>query len=285
MASHRCTELWAIVSKTGRRSFAELLITRSTSEVAAVFRNFSPESPVLDALLRDSRYHLMNFTEAEALTRIFPYLVRVVLPRGAIDLQRKLPISDTALIATTNVVLVRKEIHPAIIDLLARAILEAHNVPGLFQKVDDFPTLVDPEYPVAHTARDFYKNGPSFMNRYLPFWMTSYVERTVAVLVAVIAIVLPMFNYAPKLYLWFIRDRVRKLYRRLRIVDKALLKDLTPPQVQALQNDLENIDRAASIIPMRNSELFVDLEYHIERTRTHITLRLTEVRNRAIKVA
>ena len=79
--------------------------------IDAVFRNFSPELPVLDALLRDSRYHLMNFTEAEALTRIFPYLVRVVLPRGAIDLQRKLPISDTALIATTNVLMVRKEVY------------------------------------------------------------------------------------------------------------------------------------------------------------------------------
>jgi uncharacterized protein len=103
--------------------------------------------------------------------------------------------------------------------------------------------------------------------------MTSYVKRTVAVLVAVIAIVLPVFNYAPKLYLWFIRDRVRKLYRRLRIIDKALLTKLTTPQVQALQNDLENVDRAASIIPMRNSELFFDLEYHIERTRTHIASR------------
>jgi TRAP-type uncharacterized transport system substrate-binding protein len=70
--------------------------------IDAVFRNFSQESPVLDALLRDSRYHLMNFSEAEALTRIFPYLVRVVLPRGTIDLQRKLPTSDTALIATTK---------------------------------------------------------------------------------------------------------------------------------------------------------------------------------------
>jgi TRAP-type uncharacterized transport system substrate-binding protein len=248
--------------------------------IDAVFRNFSPESPVLDALLRDSRYHLMNFTEAEALTRIFPYLVRVVLPRGAIDLQRKLPISDTALISTTNVVLVRKEIHPAIIDLLARAILEAHNVPGLFQKVDDFPTLVDPEYPVAHTARDFYKNGPSFLNRYLPFWMTSYVQRVIAVLVAVIAIVLPVFNYAPKLFLWFIRERVRKLYRRLRIVDAALLTDLAPPQVQALQTDLESIARAASIVPMRNSELFFDLRTHIDRTRTQIT---SKAQSRATK--
>src|SRR5215468_11444946 len=31
--------------------------------IDAVFRNFSQESPVLDALLRDSRFHLMNFTE------------------------------------------------------------------------------------------------------------------------------------------------------------------------------------------------------------------------------
>jgi hypothetical protein len=197
----------------------------------------------------------------------------LILPRGAIDLERKIPDADVTLIATTNVVLVRKEIHPAITDLLARAILEAHNVPGLFQKVGDFPTLIDPEYPVAQSAHDFYKNGPSFLNRYLPFWMTSYVQRIIAVLVAVIAIIIPLFNYAPKLYLWFIRDRVRKLYRRLRIIDKALLTELTTPQVQSLQNDLENVDRAASIIPMRNSELFFDLEYHIERTRTHIASR------------
>ena len=80
--------------------------------INAVFRNFSPKSPVLDALLRGPQYRLMDFTEAEALTRIFPYLVRVVLPRGAIDLGRKLPISDTALVATTNVLMVRKSSPP-----------------------------------------------------------------------------------------------------------------------------------------------------------------------------
>src|SRR5215467_2954536 len=38
--------------------------------IDAVFRNFSPESPVLDALLRGPQYRLMSFSEAEALTRI-----------------------------------------------------------------------------------------------------------------------------------------------------------------------------------------------------------------------
>jgi TRAP-type uncharacterized transport system substrate-binding protein len=242
-------------------------------KIDALFLNLSPDSPTLLTLLNGPQYRLMNFSEADALTRIFPYLVRLVLPRGAVDLGRAIPPTDINLVATTNVVLVRKEIHPAIIDLLTQAIMEAHSAPGLFQKAGDFPTQTDPEYPIAQSARDFYTSGPSYMNRYLPFWMTSYVQRVIAVLVAVIAIVLPVFNYAPRLYLWFIRERIRRLYRRLRLVDRALLTDLTAPQVQTLQSDLESIARAATIVPMRNSELFFELRNHIDRTRTNLTAR------------
>src|SRR4029078_13422485 len=130
--------------------------------IDAIFGTFAPESPVLDGLLRGPQYRLMSFSEAEALTRIFPYLVRLVLPRGAIDLARKMPATDTALIATTNALLVRKDIHPAIIDLLAQNTLQAHSTRGFFRKVGKFPTETDPEYPISQGARDFYRNGPSF---------------------------------------------------------------------------------------------------------------------------
>src|SRR5262245_56075797 len=179
----------------------------------------------------------MSFSEAEAPTRIFPYLVRVVLPRGAVDLARKLPISDTALVATTNVLMVRKGVHPAIVDVLALAISLAHSSPGLFHKVGEFPTETDPEFPMSQGARDFYKNGPSFLNWYLPFWMTNYAQRVIAVLVAVIAIVVTVFKYVSKLFLWFIHDRVRRLYRRLRIVDNALLSGPDSSEMKALHID------------------------------------------------
>ncbi len=87
-------------------------------KVDVIFRNFSADSPALNALLTGPQYRLMSFNEAEALSRIFPYLVPLVLPRGAIDLAKKTPTRDITLIATTNVLLVRKEIHPAVIDLL-----------------------------------------------------------------------------------------------------------------------------------------------------------------------
>ena len=76
--------------------------------IDALFLNLSPDSPSLHTLLNSPQYRLMNFAESEALTRIFPYLVRLVLPRGAVDLARTIPPTDINLVATTNVVLVRK---------------------------------------------------------------------------------------------------------------------------------------------------------------------------------
>jgi hypothetical protein len=104
--------------------------------------------------------------------------------------------------------------------------------------------------------------------------MTSYAQRVIAVLVAAIAIVVPVFNYAPKLYLWFIRERIRRIYRRLRVAEKELMTELTPSAMQAIQLELDSIARAAAIVPMRNSELFFGLLTHIDRTRTQLEQRL-----------
>ena len=89
-----------------------------------------------------------------------------------------------------------------------------------------------------------------------------------------IAIVVPVFNYAPKLYLWFIRERVRRLYRRLRLMDKELTTELSPSATRAIQVELDSIARAAAVVPMRNSELFFGLVTHIDRTRTQLDQRL-----------
>ena len=49
----------------------------------------------------------MSVTRAEALTRFFPFLTRLVLPQGAIDFEKKIPANDVVLFANTNSVLVR----------------------------------------------------------------------------------------------------------------------------------------------------------------------------------
>ena len=245
--------------------------------IDALFLNFSSESPILDSLLRDSDFRVMNFSHAEALTRIFPYLVRLVLPRGVVDYERKIPSTDVVLIGTTNVVLVRKELHPAIIDLLTQAIVEVHSAPGVFQRVNEFPTVADPEYTVADEARDLLKNGPSV--QYLPFWVTNYVKRAIAVFVTIIAIVLPLFSYGPKIYRWFVEYRLRALYRQLRVIERHLKDNIGVEDVARLKAQVDSLDREIIGIgvPVRHSDLYFMMKSHLNLVHSRLEMRRLEL--------
>jgi hypothetical protein len=177
-------------------------------------------------------------------------------------------------------VLVRKDIHPALIELLAQAVLGVHGKPGLFQQAGEFPMLTDPEYPVAQIAREYYKNGPSFLNRYLPFWMTNYAQKILAVIATAIAIILPLFNYLPKLYHWFVRQYVDNLMRRLRVIEAGLQTEPGVEQLQTYRRDVESISLAAHLLPMRHTDLFFSLRGHIDRERNNLAARLLAVQGR-----
>ena len=228
------------------------------------------DAPAVGSLLTNPRVRLMNFSTAEAFTRVFPDLVRLVLPKGVVEIDPPNPPNDVTLIGTTAKVLIRDDVHPAIIQLLARTMKQEHDGPGLFQRNGEFPSIDDPEYPVAEIAIDYYKNGPSLLPKYLPFWMSIYAQRAIAFLVATLAIVFPVFGFAPRLYGWFVQERLRRLFRRLRAIENALRGPLTVPQVEALQNELAEIDRATSAVPMRNSDLYFMLRYHVDQTRLRL---------------
>jgi hypothetical protein len=246
------------------------------ADVIIIFAELN--SPITQSLLRDPTVRLMSFAQAEGLARVFPYLNRLVLPHGVVDFEKNIPASDVSLIATTTAVIVRKDMHPELVYLLAQTLAEEHGAAGIFHRAGDFPTQTDPEFPIAEEAREFYKNGPSFLQRYLPFWMINFSKRMLAVLLAGIAIVIPLLSFAPKLYLWFVEAYMAKIYRRLRDIEAQLQRELIAPQVIALQTDLENVDRSAHFLPMRHSGLFLSVEAHIDRTRSRLASRLVELR-------
>ena len=145
----------------------------------------------------------------------------------------------------------------------------------------------DSEYPMAESAVDFYKNGPSFLQRHLPLWLTVHAQRALAAVVTIAAIGLPLFNYMPKLYMWFVRENMSKLYKRLRVIEKRMKKKLAVSEVVALQGDLERIDDEASAltVPMRHSALLFSLKIHCNLIRARLAARLVELRSHIAKVA
>lgn len=228
------------------------------------------EAPLIQSLLRDPGVRLVSLKHVKALTRRFPVLTRLELPSGVIDFEKNIPDTDVTLIGTTSSVLVRDDVHPEIIGLLARALVEVNGEPGVFQQFGEFPTQADPEYPMAESARDFYKNGPSFLHRYMPFWLANYARQTLAILVTALAILVPVFSYAPKLYLWLLRRRILGLYRELRSVEHGLSSNLPPADLATYRTDLDRIDRASKILPMRHSDLFFALRAHVDLVRARL---------------
>jgi len=228
------------------------------------------DAPSVAKLLKDPKLRLLNFSTAEALTRMFPDLVRLVLPKGVIEIDPPNPPEDITLVGTTAKVLIRDDLHPAIVQLLARTMKEEHRGPGLFQRSGEFPSIEDPEFPVSRIAADYYRNGPTFLANYLPFWMTIYAQRAIAFIVAALAIVFPVFGFAPRLYEWLIHQRLRRLYRRLRFIEIALQRELTAPQIKSLEDELAKIERAARAVPLRQSDLYFVIKYHLDQTRARL---------------
>ena len=117
---------------------------------------------------------------------------------------------------------VRSDLHPEIVSLLLQTMLETHRGPGTFHRAGEFPSPSDPDYPVAASAIDFYKNGPSFLQKHLPLWLTVHAQRAIAVLIAAIALGLPLFRYLPALYEWYTRRRLLYWYSQLKSLEASI---------------------------------------------------------------
>jgi TRAP-type uncharacterized transport system substrate-binding protein len=108
-------------------------------KVDAVWILGAPDATATHSLLHNPNVRLMSFPNAEAFTIIFPDLVRLVLPRDVIDIDRNIPANDVPLIGTTAKVLVRGDFHPEIVQLLLQTMVEVHGGRQIFQCRGEFP--------------------------------------------------------------------------------------------------------------------------------------------------
>jgi TRAP transporter TAXI family solute receptor len=115
----------------------------------AIVLSSAPQSPQVQRLLRSDDIKLMDFGQADAYSRRFPFLSAVTLPRGVVDLSKDLPPHDVSLLAATTSLLSREETHPALRQLFAQAAQSIHGGAGWFNRARDFPNTRTSELPVS----------------------------------------------------------------------------------------------------------------------------------------
>ena len=241
-------------------------------EIDAAILVAGPDAPVVQRLLHAEGVRLMNLSHAEALSRRFPYLATVNLPRGVIDLARDLPRNDIKLVATTAYLVARDDFHPALVSVLLQAASRVNRGGGLFSRPGDFPAAREGDFPVSDTAERYFKSGPPFLQRYMPFWVANLIQRLLVLLVPLIAVVIPVMRIFPGVYKWRVRMRVFRWYRGLRAVELEAANAPTPARVCELLSRLDEIENHVSRtrVPVTYSDYAYNLKLHINMVRARL---------------
>ena len=248
---------------------AEKLIA---GDIDAAFIVTAWESPVVQSLLHAKGIELLNAQHADAFVAIYPFLHKLVLPAGVIDLLTNRPPSDVVLLAPKASLAVRADLHPALQYLLLNAAVQIHSQPEIFQKAGQFPAAEAIDIPLSQEAQRFYKTGRPFLQGYLPFWVATLVEKVLVVLLPLAALLFPVFKFLPQWYDWIMQLRIRRLYDEIRSIESEMEVQGTEIDRSALNAKLNLIDQRANHLQLPNvyaSSLYT-LRSHIDLVRTRL---------------
>ena len=211
----------------------------------------------------------MSFDLTDAYQRRFPFLTKLTVPHGVIDLVRDLPPDNIRLLAPTANLVVRDDLHPALQTLLLQAAREVHGRSGFFQDAGEFPSYKDHMLPLSPEAARFYKSGPPFLQRYLPFWLAVLVDRLIVLLIPVFALLIPLLKIAPAIYTWRVRAKVFRCYGELKYLEEDLRLRFDPARLAEYRARLDALDDEARglRVPLGFTDLLYTLREHVNLVR------------------
>jgi len=240
--------------------------------VDAVMILGSEDNALVKELLYAQKIKLMNFRQAEAYTRLFPALSHVILPEGILDISQGNPPQDIHLLSATTSLIVRKDLHPALIYLLLDAAVEIHSNAGWVNKRGEFPSPKELDFPSSNYAERFYKSGRPFLLDYLPFWVAVWIDRMILILVPVAVVLIPFIRGIPWLYAWRNRRKFYRWYEELKNLESEVVEKPEPGKRMEYQERLAQIEAAISRIrvPLTLFGEVYKLKEHVDLVRTKL---------------
>lgn len=236
-------------------------------ELDAVFFVSSIYSTVIQELLHNDQFALFHFERADAYNQVLPFLSKITLHEGIIDFKKNIPKSPITLLAPTANLVVREDLHKSLSILLLQSMEKNHGANDLFSVPGFFPSDQLTAYPVSKVAKRFLEVGPPFLMKYLPFWIATFIDRMIVLLLPFLLLLLPLFKIFPPIYRWRIRSKVYKWYEQLQHVDdQTHVESLSQSEFEHLNQELERITSEVSRLhtPLSNADQLYNLLVHID---------------------
>ena len=248
----------------------QAVVALLAGKLDAIILVSAPESQLVQMLLQTPGIRLLEFPQGEAYARRFAFISPVTLPRGVADLSRDVPPRDVPLIAATTSLVAREGTHPALVQLFVQAATKIHGGAGWIARAGQFPSAANTEFPLSPEAERYYKNGPPFLQRYLPFWLANLVDRMWVALFSIVAVLIPLSRIVPPLYRFRVRSRVFRWYRQLRHIEDQQHKGSKARD--PLMEDLDRLEARVKkvVVPLSYADELYALRQHIDLARERL---------------
>jgi TRAP-type uncharacterized transport system substrate-binding protein len=241
-------------------------------------------SPIIWQALHDETLKLMSLQDAEAYARRFPFLTKVTLPSGTIDMSyRRIPAQDVTLVATKAMLVAREDLPSVLVAPIFEAARDLHAQQGYFEAAQQFPSTAPVDLPVSEDADRHNRFGPSFLHRHLLFWMATLTERLIVVVLPLLVVLVPVINFLPQIVRWRVRSRIYRWYGELKLLERDVEARQGKLPIDKWLADLDRIERAVARIktPVSFASESYTLREHVNLVRRAVERRAaSEARDR-----
>jgi hypothetical protein len=234
-------------------------------------------APYLQPLFAAPAVELLDLPFAEAVSRRMLQSRVLTLPAGSVSMNLPIPATATEVLALVAQMIAVDGIHPSLVDRLVEAARIVHSDRDAITKDISF-TVRGVSLPVNAYAQNLIRDGTSPLQQYLPYWVVAQINRFAILLLPIIFLLVPLLRSLPGVYAWRMRRRVDRYYDNIRNIDVRLHEIRDPVELQAMDRQLEEIDRniVELKLPLPYSGRVYNARLHVDLVRRRIGQRLAE---------
>ena len=259
------------IATDGAKTPDQALLAVQNQQVAAMVAVGEPDSMLIDTLLRSPEVRAISIRRAEAFAIQHRFLKSIRYPEGAHDLRANIPNQDLQLLAARAQLAVSDLFPPALADLLLQAASEIHRDATAFSARGEFPNPESAALPLNRSADNFYTNGPSKLQKFLPFRLAAWINRFFMAAATIASVAVGIFKILPALIGLSCKVSIKRSYRELESIERLAAAGTDKKQ---LLDDLAKLDQgtAAIRVPLRSLETeWFELRQYIHDMRDRLS--------------
>ena len=240
-------------------------------ELDAAFFVGPAENALIQRLAAEPKVQLVSLRRTEAYLARLPYLSRLQVGEGMLDMQHNTPDRDIVTLGPVATLVAGEEFHPSLTPLILEAAKTVLKNGSLLDPAGSYPAKPPLSLNTLSEAEYYYDKGLPILQRYLPFRIASLADRYIILAIPLLVLLFPLFKAIGPIYQWRIRARIYRWYKHLREIDQQLYKGSLPSDLDAEIARLERLeDELARVeVPLSYSselyQLHMHLRYMIER--------------------